>query len=328
MTFTANCSIIKIDRVICCYDLGLSNLYLLLEEKMKNNLLNNIFTEEDLLRRKYKNARNNLLLMIVFSVINIILSVANANTYFLFSAAVPYMLTDIGMFLCRRYPAEYYTGEFEGFQALPSVVFYVLLAISAIVLLLYLLAYIFSKNGKVGWLIFSLVLFSIDMGAMFMYYGINIGMILDIAFHIWVIVLLAIGIRAHYKLKELSSEEALEQTSEQFSDELSEESSGQSSEELQADSPVIRVADLEVKSRILLSFESFGHNVIYRRVKKVNELVIDGNVYAEYEALFEKSHWLHAILDGHEFSVGFDSISARSYGVVDGEIVSQKIRIF
>lgn len=289
---------------------------------MKNSLLDNRSVTEQSLKQKYNNARNNLLLVIIFSVINIVLLVANINSYFLFSASVPYMLTDIGMFLCGRYPAEYYTGELEGFQALPSAVFYVLLAIAVITLLLYFLAFLLSKNGKVGWLIFSLVLFSLDMGVMFMYFGIALDMILDMVFHIWVIVILAIGIRAHYKLKDLPTKpqaeviEGLEQS----------DDSNETVADI-ADSPILRNADFEIKSRKLLEFEALGHQIVYRRVKKVNELVIDGNVYAEYEALMEKAHSLTAVIDGHEISVGFDGVGS-SYGMVDGHISSRKVRFF
>ena len=177
---------------------------------MQNNTSSNRTFTEQSLNQKYGSARFNLLLVVLFSAINLLLLVTKSSTYFLFSASIPYMLTDLGMFLCGMYPADYYTGELEGFQALPSVVFYVMLAISIVILLLYLVSYLLSKR-RVGWLIFSLVFFALDTVGMFLYFGIALDMIIDIAFHIWVIVILVQGIRAHYQLKNLPPEPQIEE---------------------------------------------------------------------------------------------------------------------
>ncbi|MBQ9131721.1 MAG: hypothetical protein IJX62_04550 [Clostridia bacterium] len=177
---------------------------------MQNNISNNRSLTEQSLKQKYNSARLNLLLVVLFSAINLLLLVTKSNTYFLFSASVPYLLTDLGMFLCGMYPADYYTGDLAGFQTLPSVVFYVMLAIAVIILLLYLVSYLLSKKS-VGWLSFSLVFFCLDTVGMFLYFGIALDMIIDIVFHVWVIVILVQGIRAHYQLKNLPPEPQIEE---------------------------------------------------------------------------------------------------------------------
>ena len=53
---------------------------------------------------KYNSSIANLLLVVAFSVINIVLLVTNANTYFLFSAFIPYFVVDYGMYFCGLYP--------------------------------------------------------------------------------------------------------------------------------------------------------------------------------------------------------------------------------
>ena len=88
----------------------------------------------------------------------------------------------------------------------------------------------------------------------------------------------------------------------------------------------IRPADTYVKSRTLLEAEAQGHVITYRRVKRVNELVIDGNVFDEHEALFEFAHSLKAEIDGHIIEVGYDGI-AHSYLKIDDELIAQKVRI-
>ena len=64
-----------------------------------------------------------------------------------------------------------------------------------------------------------------------------------------------------------------------------------------------------------------------RRVKRINELVIDGYVYADVEMLMETAHALTAQMDGHVFQAGFDGV-AHSYIRVDGVQVARKLRLY
>lgn len=156
--------------------------------------------EKARLEGKYKSSRFNLLLVIVFTVINIVLLVTNSNSYFLFSATVPYFVADLGMLLSGMYPEEYYI-ELEFTPTLGTEVFIFLLSVAAVMLIFYLICFLLSKERKVGWLIAALVFFSIDTAACLFLYGFE-G-ILDIAFHAWVIFDLASGIKAHNDLKKL-----------------------------------------------------------------------------------------------------------------------------
>ncbi len=271
-------------------------------------------SNRQILETRYKNSRSNLLLVIAFSVINLILLITQSNTYFLFSAYIPYALVNLGMILCGMYPAEYYGEDVIGF--LDSSVFAVCLAIAAIIITLYVISWIFSKNNKSGWLIFALVFFAIDTVGMFAFVGFQFDSIIDIAFHVWVIVSLAMGINASSKLKKLTEEEVTVPEAEQTEKIV----------ENDQNSEMIRMAESNVKSRILLEADVLGHTVTYRRVKRVNELVIDGKVYDEMEALFEFRHSLNAQIDGHTIEVGFDG-KAYSYIEVDGEIVAKKMRL-
>ena len=110
--------------------------------------------------QKYTTSRNNLLLVIIFTLVNTVLLVTNSNLYFLFSAFFPYFIADLGMFLCGQYPAEAYEG-LEGMEFLDSSFLYVMLAISIIITLVYLLAWFMSNKNRVGWLMFALVLFGL-----------------------------------------------------------------------------------------------------------------------------------------------------------------------
>ena len=277
---------------------------------------------------KYRAARSNLLLAAVFTTINILLLLAKDFTYFLFSAAIPYLIADLGMYICGKYPEEFYIDGYEGAEFFNDTVFYVLLAIAFVIIAFYVLCYVFSSKGRVGWLIAALVAFSLDTLVMFSQYNLA-SSIIDIIFHVYVIVFLVLGIKAHFDLKKIekAEEESASEGKEGYAFESLNEDSAEDEERREIpDSTPLRTADFSVKSRVFLEANVFSHKVIYRRVKRVNELIIDGDVYAEYKALVEFSHILTAVKDGHEIAAGIDS-SSRMVIMVDGNVVARKIRI-
>ena len=124
-------------------------------------LFNNKFKERtnskpNNLETKYNNSIANLLLVVAFSAVNIVLLLVNADTYFLFSAFIPYFAVDYGMYFCGMYPEEYYYD-------VPDMVFEdksllaVTIAVAVVILLVYLLCWYLAKKKKVGALIFALV---------------------------------------------------------------------------------------------------------------------------------------------------------------------------
>lgn len=165
--------------------------------------------DRQVLETKYKNARGNLLVVLAFTAINILLLVTQSNTYFLFSAYIPYALVSLGMILCGMFPAEYYGEEFAGLEFFSSSLFFVFLAVAIVIMALYLISWIFSKKKKVGWMIFALVLFSVDTAGMLIIEGIALDSIFDIAFHVWVIISLVQGIKAYSKLKNMPEEQEI-----------------------------------------------------------------------------------------------------------------------
>jgi hypothetical protein len=144
--------------------------------------------------------------------------------------------------------------------------------------------------------------------------GFVMDSIIDILMHIWVISYLVIGIVTYFKIK--NTPEELENAVAEINKEV--ESDGNSN--------VLRMAE-DIKSRVLIEAESNGMHIIYRRVKRTNELVINGCVYDEYEALAEFAHTLTANVNGHKIEAIYDG----AYNVkivVDSEIVAKKMRIF
>ena len=156
---------------------------------------------------RYNSARANLLLAVVFTLINLVLLVAaGGKTYFLFSVFVPYYVTLISMLLCGKLPAEFYDESWEGAELFGNGLLIAALVFAALMLVVYVLCYVMSSRGRVGWLIAALVLFVIDTLLMFVLQGIALDTLMDVLFHIWVIVYLALGIHAHFKLRDLPPE--------------------------------------------------------------------------------------------------------------------------
>ena len=89
----------------------------------------------------------------------------------------------------------------------------------------------------------------------------------------------------------------------------------------------LRPADMSVKCRVLLEARVNGYSVCYRRVKAVNELVIDGQVYAERKGIWEPAHKLQAKKGGNLIEAGFHA-SGYSYIRLNDRTVKQKRRWF
>ena len=173
--------------------------------KKNQNQEDQPISQRQRLEGNYSAARKNILLVLLFTTINLILVVAKSQTYFLFSAFIPYALATYGMFLCGKYPAEYYT-EFGEFEPLGTPVLVIALVVCVVICVLYLLCWLFSDKKRVGWLIAALVMFATDSLLMLLN-GIGLDSIMDVIFHAWVIISLSMGVSAHYKLKKLPPEE-------------------------------------------------------------------------------------------------------------------------
>lgn len=283
---------------------------------MKQKVQKTPIVEAQIQSTRYNGARINLLLVVLFTMVNMILLVSGSDSYYLFSASIPYTITDLARYLCGLYPPEAYTeAGIYAPQFAEMSLFYIVLAISAVVIGLYLLAYFLSKRQKVGWLIFALIFFVLDTAWLIFYVGDIVGILLDLLFHLWVIFSLSMGIYAYIRLRKIPAQEDMPLDPEM---EMNRQDA--------LDSKVLRTADTSVKARIFLEKDVFGHKIVYRRVKKTNELVIDGKVYGEYTALFEAAHSMKAVVDGHTYGVGFDG-KVLNYLIVDDVLATQKVRL-
>lgn len=130
----------------------------------------------------YNTARSNLLVVVVFTAVNLVLSLINADMYFLFSATVPQFILSLG------YVLENNTA----------------LAVCAVLAFLstgvYLLCWLLCKKHR-GWMVVALVLFSLDTVAALLMLLAETSMIIDVAIHAWVLFYLITGTSAMVKMK-------------------------------------------------------------------------------------------------------------------------------
>lgn len=280
--------------------------------KIFNNKTNaQPLSEREKLEQKYNRGLANLLLVIIFTVINVVLLVTNADRYFLFSAFVPYLLASFGMLFCGLFPEEYYY-DMPVMEYYDTSFMVAMIAIALVILSLYFLGWFFAKKKKVGWLIFALVLFAVDTITLLLYNGFATDSIIDILFHAWVLFYLISSTTSYFKLKKLPAEPEMPENAEQ---------------QIIENSSVLRVTEPDIKARVLLEADEMGHHIVYRRIKRVNELVVDDRVYDEYEAFAEGAHTLSAFIDGHKYEAKFDG-AATVYIFVDGRQIAKKMRLY
>lgn len=254
-----------------------------------------------LAEQKYKSSRYNLLLMLGFTILNIVLLYFDAGVMMLFSATVPYYSM---VFAMMSETATQLT---------------VFLTMSIIPLIVYLICFIFSKKHY-AFMIVALVFFSLDTLALVALFTIalDVSAVLDLAVHIWVLYYLITGVSNGYKIKKLPDDPKVE--AESLDPALLPEAQA-------GDSTPTKMADTEVKARILLEADAAGKHIVYRRVGKINELVINGYVYDELEAIVEGAHRLVATVDGNLIEAGFDG-GINSYLKVNGEKIATKKRFW
>lgn len=155
--------------------------------------------------KRLAGTRLNILLLLILTVVNILISVTGGSSYFLFSIAVPYYLTCALVAWTGHLPQEIYddpANGWEGFEFWPDQLLYVAIVISVMIMVLYLLCWLFSKNHY-GWIIASAALFALDCLSFplcYWFFGFDASDLIDIFFHVYIlgsmIVCIASGIKA------------------------------------------------------------------------------------------------------------------------------------
>jgi len=253
--------------------------------------------------RRYSSARSNLMLMMVFTLVNTVLAALKGDIYFLFSCYAAHMSAVLG----------------REFYDLTGSVPYLLigLGVALLVLLPYLVCWIQSKKRR-GWLIAALVLFAIDtvMLAVDALAMAQASFIMDLVFHIWLLVSLFLGVRAGKAALAEQAAPALEETT--FYD---------ASLGGEPDTKCLGQPQEERKYRLIVQAMHGGRTIEVRRSYGLTELVIDGRLYGKWEGVSESSYEIVARVDGPEIATRFLPTGKQTIEV-DGEIIAKKQRLY
>ena len=159
----------------------------------------NTQTSNSMLKNKYlsrwKGGSWAIFCVAAFSVVNILMFLFGSDSYFLFTAYIPYFLGALGVAFLKgmwEYPVSPALGAF-------------LLSITAVLVILYFVFWFFSKK-KVGWLIAGTVFFALDTAFVVLFGMISgdfVSLLVDILFHILALVEMILGVTAAVKLKKL-----------------------------------------------------------------------------------------------------------------------------
>lgn len=260
--------------------------------------------EEYVVKKKYENARSNLLLVIIFSVLNVLFVLAESDLQFLFTASIPQIFSVFA----------YAFGMGECY-------FYALLVIGG-----YLLCYFLAKK-RYGWMVAALACFIIDWLALFFghifLFEVNlISLALDVAFHIWITVYLVSGVKYGKKYCE---------------NKLYEKHAGDYIAEAVAnlvptteETPALHALEEGRGRKVYIRAEYQGMEITVSRRKRITELCVNGFVYAEYKILNEsRGYTLNAVVNGVPILLYVRQTSL-FYGTMslfaDGKLLGEKKR--
>ena len=265
------------------------------------------------LNNLYNGARSNLLLVVVFTFVNILLLIFNSSLYFLFSATFPYYAVAFGQAYSEVFgnPAFYGVG----------------LGLAVIALALYLLCWFLSKKKR-GWLVFAAVLFGLDclvlLGSFF-FLEFDFSVIIDVIFHVWVMVSLIRGVTAQNKLNRLVPQSPVMPVD--YTGPDIQDTSFILRDETQADTVPLHPVDPEAKNRVLIEAEHAGMSIQVIRSGRTTQFVVNGMVYMEQESLIEGTYSWDIQVSGIPYHYELNAAGQQTLSSGQEEL-AKKLRLF
>lgn len=265
-----------------------------------------------LLDKSYNSTFLPIVAFIAMSAINVISLATGGAFYSPFSFIAPYAILEYAIFMCGMYPPEYY-AEIEPFTFWHEYFYNYMMIMALAVIVAYVVIAILARKRNYKWLIVFMGIMVADTMILYLHYGLSFGdTVIELFCRGYFIVAMILGVMTVKLYDKAKAEE----------DRKAKQQSGGEN----ADTLPLRVADMAQKHRILLEHRVENHHIVYRRVGKVNELVIDGMVYDEYIALAEFAHELKATINGTSISAGYNGL-ATSFITINKKVVAQKARI-
>ena len=248
--------------------------------------------------KKFETSRKQLLLVVLFSAINVLLVLFRINLSFLFSASFPLFIAQFGQMLSQE------TGGL-----LPLLI---AAMFSFSIVFLYWLCYVLAKKYRV-FILVALILFSIDTLFLIwsLTFGLGLSIILDVAFHAWVMYYLIIGTKAWSDLKKLPFDEPVEETNREI--------------------PLTQTPPLRhesTKGKVIFSQIYENLNIVVKRTYGTTELIVNGIVFAEKKGLVEINYTLDAYVENTYIKVTLETVgnAGNMELYVNGILLAKKTR--
>lgn len=283
--------------------------------------------DREKLQRQIKSAKASILVVAVFTIINTILIVTNADVIFTFSPHVPQIITSVFVELAADEGARDYIWLGVAFGVFAGLV--------------YAGCWLGSRKYN-AFITVTLVLFAVDSAVLifdvFSYFDASV--LIDLGFHALVLYDLTVGVLACKKLKKLPAAEGIDR--ETFDGEIDGDVYDYSnySAENDAANEYQNVSSYDAgtlydsnpigypveKSRLIMSADYRGMTVEVRRSRGLTELIVDGMVYAQRKGIVESEYTLTAKVSGVIFSTTMTEYSVM-YLYADGQMIKKKTRL-
>ncbi len=159
---------------------------------------------------QYKVARFTLLLVLAFTVINLLMRISQTFVFFLFSANIPFYLLDLGMYYGGIYSHPSQGVIAAGYGSLGTLFFALMLGVAVLFVTAYFVCWLLSANRAI-YLKIAFILFAVDTAFMTLttLFGLadfSIFFLVDLALHGASLYLMGKGIAARRRLLALSTE--------------------------------------------------------------------------------------------------------------------------
>ena len=169
---------------------------------------------------QYKLARFTLLLVLAFTVVNLLMRISQTFVFFLFSANIPFYLLDLGMYYGGIYSNPSPGMLAAGYGSLGAPFFALMLGVAVLFVTAYFVCWLLSANRAI-YLKIAFILLAVDTAFMTLttLFGLadfSIFFLVDLAMHGASLYLMGEGVAAHRRLLALSpttpSRESAEET--------------------------------------------------------------------------------------------------------------------
>ncbi|MCL2462077.1 MAG: hypothetical protein FWF44_05375 [Defluviitaleaceae bacterium] len=251
-------------------------------------------------KSRFDKSRGSLLWVTVLSCVNVILFMFGTSLSFPFSATLPALISGIG----KAMSEDFYSNT-------PFILANIL---AFAIVALYFICYLMAKRHK-AFLIVALVFFSIDsvMLLCLFAFGFDISLLIDAAFHAWVIISLSSGIRDWDKPKASLADKPVEVTISP-ADPLA--APREQSAAIRTQSP---------NGRVLLAQNCNGLEICVKRTPGCTELIVNNLVYAEIYADEETNYSLEACVLNNVITFAVSEAGIISLYVNGGMQIKEKM---